>query len=62
MTKRDFELIARVVRNMTSASMGYQSTRARLLVAENFSGELSVDHPRFDRARFLKACGVESGE
>lgn len=28
------------------------------LVAEHLADTLAADNPRFDRARFLKACGV----
>lgn len=30
------------------------------LIAHNIANTLAQDNPRFDRARFLKACGVAS--
>ncbi len=53
MTRKDFELIARVVSNITN-------TTSRRGVAEAFASELSATNPRFNRARFLDACGVLS--
>ena len=29
-------------------------------LADNIADTLAADNPRFDRARFLKACGVQS--
>jgi len=52
MTKRDFELIASVVREISE-----RGTRAQ--VAEAFCGRLLLLNYRFDRNRFLRACNVE---
>ena len=51
MTKKDFELIAGVMRSLIHAE-------DRKLASEAFALELALVNPRFDRARFLKACGV----
>lgn len=58
MTKRDFDLIARVVRACyVDKRFGAYEV---LTVAERFADELAQVNPRFDRARFLQACGVAS--
>lgn len=59
MTKRDFELIARVIRNQNPGSVNQTLTAHLYELAENFAAELARVNPRFDRARFMKACGFE---
>lgn len=51
MQRRHFELIARVVSHITN-------TTNRRTVAEEFADELAHTNPQFDRAKFLRACGV----
>lgn len=56
MTRRDFELIARVLReHYTEAPT--ETTQYGL--AAHFASELAAENPRFDRERFLQAAGVE---
>lgn len=59
MTRKDYELIARVLRDKHERwdATGQMAVRA---IAEAFATELATTNPRFDRARFLKACGVDS--
>jgi hypothetical protein len=55
MTKKDFELIAAVCRTRLYGDL----TKAqRDTVAAHFADALERTNPRFDRERFLKACGV----
>lgn len=59
MTRRDFELIADGIkrsrgRRDTSDQAGIIDT-----VAYELAASLAGTNPRFDRARFLAACGVE---
>jgi hypothetical protein len=54
MTKKDFELIAKVVARSTIG----KGQEARTGIANAFADELEEINPRFDRARFLTACGV----
>lgn len=54
MTKKDFQLIARILRDLPADLYGPEQ------VAERFAEELKRTNPRFDAARFLKACGVEA--
>lgn len=52
MTKKDYELIASVIRQMFSLGDD------QLYVADMFAVTLAKQNPRFDRDRFLQACGV----
>ena len=59
MTRRDFELIASAVKN--ARLYGNHSTErgdAVTTVALNLADALETNNTRFDRARFLTACGV----
>jgi hypothetical protein len=52
MSRKDFELLARVIASLDRAY------RARVALA--FVQTLANTSPRFDGDRFLKACGVQS--
>ncbi|HET6725866.1 MAG TPA: hypothetical protein VFH85_07670 [Gammaproteobacteria bacterium] len=64
MTRKDYELIAAAIRSALPTALvaadlpllnqAHGNTALRLAAA------LASDNPRFDRARFLKACGVQS--
>jgi|HubBroStandDraft_4_1064222.scaffolds.fasta_scaffold2296776_1 hypothetical protein len=49
MTKRDFELIASVIRDKLAVE-------TQLYVAAVFADALAKTNPRFDRPRFILAC------
>lgn len=49
---RPFAVIARIIQDY-----GYPQERSRL--AQHFAVALSHTNPRFDRARFMRACGVQ---
>jgi hypothetical protein len=51
MTKRDFELIAAVLANLPEMRVDPDT------VAEEFADALATTNPRFDRTKFLTACG-----
>lgn len=53
MTKKDFELIARIVAEIPDA--GYRAD-----TAIHFADALTKTNPRFNRSRFLSACKVEA--
>lgn len=53
MTKKDYELIAGTIAKMKSL-VGEQ-----LYVADLFADTLAKHDPRFDRDKFLQACGIE---
>ena len=54
MTRKDYVLIAR---NIEQAY--YLDDTQRNTIAQDLADSLSMDNPRFDRARFLTACGVK---
>jgi hypothetical protein len=62
--RRHYEFVAAVVRDMTLVDCPTQADldAARFHqrnAAHRFAVAFASDNPRFDRARFLKACGVE---
>ena len=56
MTRKDYNLIAEVLRDSLDLIVDDLALEA---LASNFADELALDNPRFDRARFLAACGVK---
>lgn len=68
MTKKDYELIARVLRTegkyaLTAPALSGPQRGAAVAAieatADAFADALAAKNPGFDRARFLRACGVE---
>jgi hypothetical protein len=53
MTKRDFELIAEVISS-------YPVEVPKRLMAHKFADKLAATNSRFNRQRFLDACGIDS--
>ena len=60
MTKKDYEAIAAAIAHtkMLADSNGYGAYSTLEEVAEQLAAVMAADNERFDRARFLKACGV----
>ncbi len=60
MTRKDYVLIAESLSNLMSDfnNCGDDSVSLSLVVGE-LADTLQADNPRFDRARFLEACGVK---
>lgn len=58
MTRKDYVLIASVIAGMPSFAPSLRAQRDSC--ARAFAEKLAADNPRFDRGRFLAACGVES--
>lgn len=56
MTRNEFELIARTLK----ACGAWTPARAHRDTCEAFADMCGAQNARFDRARFLKACGVAS--
>ena len=52
MTRKDFELTAQVV---AGSALGREERRH---IANSFADRFEQINPRFDRAKFLKACGI----
>lgn len=63
MTRKDFQLIADVLndcRESYADANADAGTQAIETVAECFALRLRATNPRFDRDRFLRACGVDA--
>jgi hypothetical protein len=56
MTRKDYQLIAEVFANLGQIIDIKETVAVDL--ARNLADALETDNPRFDRDRFLKACGV----
>jgi hypothetical protein len=60
MTRKDYVLIATALnRARDHGSFNYEEKSQHEFDCHYVADALSQDNPRFDRARFLKACGVE---
>lgn len=64
MTRKDYELIAaginrsQMVKGLIKAAAKRDAAlEAIRLVAIDLASSLAVENPRFDRARFMSACG-----
>lgn len=56
MTRKDFQMMAETIAALGRAGAYNAATQRE--IAENFAHRLAQTNPRFDRARFIKACGV----
>jgi hypothetical protein len=54
MTRKDYVIIADAI-----ATSWHHSADSKADIARNLADALQADNPRFDRARFLDACGVK---
>jgi hypothetical protein len=60
MTRKDYVLIAQTLSDlMADFNNGGEDSVSLSLVAEELATALEADNPRFNRARFLDACGVK---
>jgi hypothetical protein len=61
MTRQDLQLIADVIKDQRPDLPTDDMTDHGLdLVSQAFADRLALVNPRFNRALFLRACGVES--
>lgn len=59
MTKKDYEAIARVIARNTRIADGDASRLSAVaLIADGIADAMAADNPRFDRRRFVAACGL----
>jgi hypothetical protein len=61
MTRKDYVLIAEAIRTQIELSSKYEEEESRAgaqNIAYDLAWKLYEDNPRFDRDRFLVACGV----
>jgi hypothetical protein len=59
MTRKDYEAIAATIKQHAAPHNGQHLSWFKSL-AVDVAEIMAADNPRFDRARFLKACGVQS--
>jgi len=60
MTRKDYIMIAEIIAfNQEQFVEGEDGRTLLKILANQFANELQADNPRFDRARFLAACGVK---
>jgi len=64
LSKRTFELVARIVANAISREYydiqnGAQNLRTARAIALDAADKFSRSNERFDRKRFYRACGLE---
>lgn len=55
MTKKDYKLIAEVIREERDRGFKGQETTLQTL-AEHLANKLAIDNPKFNREKFLAAC------
>ena len=64
MTRKDYNLIAEAIANAKAATADYtdpwQAENGAWEAARYLSLALRRDNPRFDRARFMEACGFSA--
>lgn len=59
MTRKDYVMIAETLRqNRKDFNEGEDGLMLLTILAHQLANGLEADNPRFDRARFLVACGV----
>jgi len=60
MTRKDYVMIARTIKgNQRQFKEGEEGQTLLWILAHQFASELQADNPRFDRDKFLTACGVK---
>lgn len=58
MTRKDFEAIAAIIAEQNTGEPGSVSTVAMSYLANDLADYLETRNPNFDRARFIRACGL----
>ena len=53
MTRKDFQLIAEVLRDSTAIGSDFEHAA----LCRDFARALATTNPRFDKEKFLRACG-----
>lgn len=59
MTRKDYQLIADVIKTARKVEQGETVLVSVAHLVNTLATDLEIDNPRFDRARFLVACGVK---
>jgi len=59
MTRKDYKEIASVIRRHRSEDTSGTMSGTLSMVADSLALVFQADNPRFDRARFFVACGMD---
>lgn len=65
MTKKDYILIAGVIKDSTEKAQNMsgkqfcEATATLAVLAECLADKMQIDNPAFNRGRFLTACGLD---
>lgn len=64
MQRRHYELIAEIIREDKNGMISndlktWRPGPAKIAMAHHFARRLRATNPKFDEARFLRACGVD---
>lgn len=59
MTKKDFEAFARIIRSEYADAQELETKLVIERITRRWADVCANDNARFDRARFLAACGIE---
>lgn len=59
MTKKDYELIALCLKGGFMSTTHELKWHDKYKMAQVFAYELGKNNPRFDKDKFLQACGIE---
>ena len=61
-TKHHFEVVAETIKKTKSQFVTFDAKDALTQCAVNFCDRLASENERFDREKFLKACGVDDDD
>ena len=59
MTKKDYELIAKAIKNATADLIISANTETTDNIVWGLALELEKENPKFNRNKFVKACGLD---
>lgn len=60
MTKKDYAAIAAIIRAAHEKEAGWRPSTSLLNIARDLADHCANDNERFDRARFMLACGLKA--
>ncbi len=60
MSRKDYEAIAADIARSMDRTLSPHAEAVLRMLARDLAGTFEADNPRFDRDRFLVACGVKT--
>lgn len=58
MTRKDYIATADILEALVSSTDTHEELNLMIEAVENFADMFAEDNPRFDRNRFMRACGI----